>query len=307
MITTFVILELLWYRSERVRGYVELPEPSPVLASIFQTDPQLISIFYASNRAIDTPTGSAIDPDSIGYQRSTKLTFGAALVRVPEEHKIGRVERPFRLKLLGISIVRDPDEKAHFVIKQIATLSRDQFSDAVRLSGKKSAFIFVHGYWNSFSDAIFRLAQIVYDTNISAVPVAFCWPSMRTFDGYGYDRDSAVLSKGSFAELLELLHKEAGITSIYVVAHSMGNQIVADMLAYARLADIPLPVSEIAFAAPDVDQDVFSDQVKRIKDVTPGIGLTLYASKADKLLKASKLQSSRALVPRAGDVPVLHC
>ena len=50
---------------------------------------------------------------------------------------------------------------------------------------------------------------------------------------------------------------KAGVKNIYVVAHSMGNQIVLDALAQAAYMDLPVSLSELVFAAPDVDRDSF--------------------------------------------------
>ena len=61
----------------------------------------------------------------------------------------------------------------------------------------------------------------------------------------------------SFIQLIYLLQKDANVQKLYVVAHSMGNQIVVDALAHAANNDVPTPLSEVVLAAPDVDKDVF--------------------------------------------------
>jgi esterase/lipase superfamily enzyme len=94
--------------------------------------------------------------------------------------------------------------------------------------------------------------------------------------------------------VLDLLLK-AKVSQIYVVAHSMGNQIVVDALAHAQGSGIPLVLSEVVFAAPDVDRDVFESLIPLL--VNKAKGITLYASAADRALLASQL---KAQGPRAG-------
>jgi esterase/lipase superfamily enzyme/sugar lactone lactonase YvrE len=275
-------------------------EPDRKIVSDLAEDKQLISILFATNRELDPQAGPRIDPHGVGYARSKELTLGSALVRVPEAHKIGRIERPWNIVFLGISISTSEDEKSHFVIKQAGTMSREDFTGAIRQSGKDSAFIFVHGFDTSFADALFDVAQIVHDTNISSMPIAFSWPSKATMFGYDYDRESASRSRDLFAQLVELLQREAAISNIYIAAHSLGNQIVADFLDYAQIAKASFPLSEIAFAAPDVDRDHFAELVGKLKQTTPRLGLTLYASSADRALNASGAKAQGA---RAGDIP----
>jgi len=72
---------------------------------------------------------------------------------------------------------------------------------------------------------------------------------------------------------------------LFVVAHSLGNQIVVDALQQAALSNIRLNISELVLAAPDVDKDVFMSKAAQIKSVAGKI--TMYASSEDKALLAS--------------------
>ena len=75
-------------------------------------DPQLISVLYVSNRVVDFATS----PPLFSSKRSPNLTFGFAEVRVPENHKLGAVERPRRLVVWGITVRRDGERDAdHFI------------------------------------------------------------------------------------------------------------------------------------------------------------------------------------------------
>jgi len=69
-------------------------------------------------------------------------------------------------------------------------------------------------------------------------------------------------------------------------------------LADASRAGIPMSLTEVVLAAPDVDVDVFRSSSDRLKGATKGV--TLYASAADKALLASELKAGG---PRAGSIP----
>jgi esterase/lipase superfamily enzyme len=230
------------------------------------------------------------------------LAYGSAAIRVPDAHKIGQVERASDSDwtIFGITLWETkPDEKKHFVAKQFVGLSKDQFVDVIKRSKNDGALLFVHGIATPFPDAIFKTAQIAFDTNFPGVPITFAWPTTGTWQpwDYNYDRESALYSRDAFLDTLRLIHNDAGISKLCIIAHSMGNQIVVDALAHAQGAGIG--IAELVMAAPDVDNDVFRSMVTRLR--TAAKGLTLYVSSADKAMLASRLNAGGA--PRAGDVP----
>jgi esterase/lipase superfamily enzyme len=99
-------------------------------------------------------------------------------------------------------------------------------------------------------------------------------------------------------QLFHLIRDDAGITNVYVIAHSMGNQILLEALAHAHNAGDGIKLSEIIMASPDVPRDVFSQRIGALTLLSGG--LTLYASSADKALAASHVYSDFV---RAGDIP----
>jgi esterase/lipase superfamily enzyme len=120
---------------------------------------------------------------------------------------------------------------------------------------------------------------------------------------YLYDQASATFSREGFLDLIQLLQRDTRITTIHVLAHSMGNQIVVDALANSGPNILAKPLGEVILAAPDVDWDVFTKLATKIVRTGRGVtlrGVTLYASSTDKALVASRKLAGG--VPRAGDV-----
>jgi esterase/lipase superfamily enzyme len=107
------------------------------------------------------------------------------------------------------------------------------------------------------------------------------WPSGGEITAYDYDSEKCLtLSRSIFAR--------RWVSKIYVVTHSMGNQIVTGALAQASKIGVRIALTELVFAAPDVDRDVFVFLSNHLKSVAKGI--TLYASSADKALLAVRYQ-----------------
>jgi esterase/lipase superfamily enzyme len=238
-------------------------------------------VYYATNRKINDE--KTLQARSFTAERSMQLNYGLAIVSVPKNHVIGNVERPaFNYFKWGYDKEVDAD---HFRISSISPLERDKFVDELRTSSAESLLLFIHGYNVPFQDAIFKGAQIAYDANFGGRVLVFAWPSAGEFYKYDYDRESAEFSGGDLLAILRIVTQEIGNKRIYVVAHSLGNQVLIDALQQAALSKVALNISELVLAAPDVDKDVFMKKADEIRSVAKNI--TMYASSADKALLAS--------------------
>jgi esterase/lipase superfamily enzyme/Tfp pilus assembly protein PilF len=267
------------------------PPPPPPIG-----DPRLVEFLFASTRQeIAATPGNTV---SYSGERGP-LTFGAASVRIPPDHKIGHIERPSSWSLFGITLSSTPNEREHFVVKQVVSLSENGFDQVVRGKGAKTALVFVHGFNTTFEDALYRNAQIAWDLQYSGLSVLFTWASRGRVADYIYDRESAYLAREAFIALLEKLKRDYGIEQVNVLAHSMGNLIAVDALAnYARTSN-PVKIAHLVMAAPDVDRNQFLALVPVARAIVGG--MTIYASSADRALVASRKLAGG--VPRAGDVP----
>jgi esterase/lipase superfamily enzyme len=260
-------------------------------------DPHFVRVFFATNRRVEKaePQDKSLP---FGFGRSPDLVFGSSVVEVPKTHSLGNVERPNYTLLESRIMTWSENEKEQFILKELNVMTKDEFLHSIKSAGPSSALIFVHGFNNSFDDALFKVAQITYDSQYAGVPIAFSWPSKGDgILGYDYDRDSASYSLGAFQQLLYAIQHGAGVSKIHIVAHSMGNQIVTQALAQAVRNGVRLKISEVIFAAPDVDNDIFIQLSREIKPIAKGF--TLYASSADWALKASQAKASGL---RAGEL-----
>ena len=270
------------YKSTTVKATSEKPAQ----------DPRSVDFLFATDRVRkDEPLKA-----NFNYERAASLTFGLARVHVPDDHKIGNIELPGQgWVLFGITFGKeDVDPKKHFIIKSVEPLARSAWT---KMAEGNEAIVFVHGYNTTFDQAVLRTAQLIWDLQYRGTAVLFSWPSRGDTLSYEYDRNSALVARTHFIELLKILEQEAGIKQVHVIAHSMGNLVVLDALAnHIRTGD-PLKIAQLIMAAPDVDRDQYLQVTKSVSGIVNG--MTLYASAADKAMLASR---TFAQGPRAGDV-----
>jgi esterase/lipase superfamily enzyme len=107
---------------------------------------------------------------------------------------------------------------------------------------------------------------------------------MRVCRLYG-DREE-IVSRLSWAALVALSAPSlATVSKIIVIAHSLGSEVVLGALQQAALSQTALGITELIFAAPDVDRDLYLQRANQIKAAAGAV--TLYASSTDLALLAS--------------------
>jgi len=244
-----------------------------------------------------------------GAERARRLELGRALVTVPAAHRVPTIERPFALRVPYLQIVlyeQEEDPRRHFTLKEIKPLSQEEFLTLTRErlaashAFKDQALVFVHGFNTAFEHALYRAAQLAYDLKFDGAAFLYSWPSGGGVIGYGHDRESATQAEPYLKEFLDLVVRQTGAKSVSVIAHSMGNLPLLNVL---RELGPALPegvrLNEVILAAPDVDRDVFANLAAGIRPY--GRGITLYCSANDRAMSASRRFAGG--VPRAGDVP----
>jgi esterase/lipase superfamily enzyme len=165
---------------------------------------------------------------------------------------------------------------------------------------KDHAFVFVHGFNTTFDNALYRTAQITYDLGFDGAPFVYSWPSGGNVASYTYDRASVEQAEPMLSDFLDMVIQKTGAKSISFIAHSMGNELLLRVLERLK-PKIPqgVIISQVIFAAPDVDRDKFNNIAREIKNFAKGV--TLYAASNDRALAYS--QTFWGGIPRAGDIP----
>lgn len=257
---------------------------------------KLIKVFFATDRKL---IPNAQSPrDFFTGDRGHVISYGISEVSIPRDHKKGELESPFMLR----TYFENPAK--HIVLMRIDLHKHSEFMSELRtvVEGGKTneALIFVHGFNNTFEDAARRTAQIAHDIQFTGVPMFYSWPSGgKTLDyvSDGNDADQAV----SYLKLfLKDIAENTHFAHVTLLAHSMGNRTLTRAFI-ALKSEVPAKklqvFKEIILAAPDIDADVFRNEIAPAL-IASNSTITLYASSKDEALIASKKLNG---APRAGD------
>lgn len=270
-------------------------------------------IAFATNRNYDSSKKKI--EEKFGTKIVNGVRYGFCKVNIPlKTHKAGELKT-------GSWWFQDPNkDKVFFILKNsLKMLPRRDFFPAF---SKKDVLLYIHGYRNTFEDAILAGAQIQHDIQFPGQALVFSWASQGTLRGYLTDRKHA---KESWNELQALLirlmeYREEG-RDVHIVAHSMGNYVLVHALQmfqkYAKdkhpewvNKEHPLykepPFKSITFAAPDVHANAFGSYVNTATKLSSQT--TFYYSSEDFALKRSseiheQLQPNHAVFLRAGLYP----
>jgi pimeloyl-ACP methyl ester carboxylesterase len=183
-----------------------------------------------------------------------------------------------------------PNPQKEFAVTQVAKVqSEDQAFDWYRKNrnAKHQVVIFVHGFNNTYVDAVFRFAQIVHDSGTDAAPILFTWPSRgRAFD-YLYDKESANYSRRALEDLILQAVNSPDVSDVTILAHSMGGWLAAEALRGVAMREksIPAKIKNVILASPDIDIDVFRRQFTEMGPKRPHFAIL--TSTRDKALEVS--------------------
>jgi len=253
----------------------------------------MVSVFYATDRK---PTTSKAPNTFYGSDRDNVVHTGIAQVSIPDNHRIGELERPL------FSVLKE-NPKKHVVLRSLEELAEKEFlaevSRGLGALDDKVLLIFIHGFNVSFAEAARRLGQMTYDmfcqkdrhdhsAHLSVTPLLYSWPSEGKAASYFHDSESVVSSRTRFKKFLCDTLKKVQPEKVVLVGHSMGCRLLAESLHEIALEmnkRSKVLVHEIIMAAPDIDRGRFLDLAEQIKRT--GTRVTLYASAKDRALKLS--------------------
>lgn len=250
-------------------------------------------VWYGTNRQ---PMGNGFSG-----QRHPQVSYGRALVYVPEAHRFGETGSSLWQRMLRFDLrddrlrlqSTDPLDQGTF-FSQL----RDEMQAARDNGDAPHALVFLHGYNTSFEQAAIRAAQLGVDLNISGATAFFSWPSRGSAMAYTVDEASIEASEAAITDFLVKFSRECGADKVHIIAHSMGNRGL--LRALQRIAGnaqtrTTVQFGQIFLAAPDVDRDLFLDLSSLYAEHAERV--TLYASNADTAVHLSaKFHDS----PRAG-------
>ena len=246
----------------------------------------MVRVFYATDRK---PTGYIAPGKFYGGNRQAdeSLHLGTLDVSIPRDHRMGSLERPSVWKL---EFREDPEK--HVVLLSVVPKSEQEFytelSAKVASSAAKDAFVFIHGFDNTFEQAAWRTAQLSYDLGFQGAPIMYSWPSKGQLSGYAADEDTIDWATPHLEKFLEALVERSHATTVHLIAHSMGNRALTRALSTIaeKHAGVPPMFHHVFLAAPDIGVGVFRQVAATFPSMAKDV--TLYASSRDKAIIASE-------------------
>ena len=248
------------------------------------SDESTFRFFFATNRERAASQGS-ID-DRFTSERRNSLSFGSFDTRIEAS--------------LGLGMIINPSE--WFLNEEIQLLEtrdseRDEFVEALRrsveASPRRSLLLVVHGFREAFPSALRKTAFLAHVLDIDTPVLVFDWPGNQgsSLRGYRRARGVAQASGEELAELIKLVVEDVGPQRLWLLANSMGGQVVVDAFALlaqqADFSDASTEIENVVLTAPDVDHSKFNQHFKHAIHALAD-NVTVYVSSNDRALLVSR-------------------
>lgn len=234
------------------------------------------TVFVGTTRGLE---GSGV----FGGGRSEALRFARYDVAIPPQREVGEIKYP---------PPRRPNVATDFVTTDQRIYSaeadfRRDLSTALTANGRE-AIIFVHGFNNTFTEGLYRIAQLRHDLEVPGVALHYSWPSAAEPLGYVYDRDSAMFARTGLEDLIRET-VAAGATRVTLVAHSMGSFLSMEALRDIAKEDgkVMPQLRGVVLISPDIDVEVFRMQATDIGTLPQPF--IIFGSDRDRVLRLSAL------------------
>jgi len=241
---------------------------------------RIVPILSASTRKSETSNAS-----------DGTIRYAQSVISIPPGHKSGSIELPTYGKA---------DPRSNFVLVSQNEMDENEFKNtlATNISGRvgqnRDVLVFVHGFNTSSEEARNRLAQVMTDGHFGGVGVIFTWPSKGALLAYESDKEHATASRDALEQTLADIAATPGVGRVHVLAHSMGTWLAMEALrqhAIAGHVGLDGHLGEVMLAAPDIDIDVFRQQMARVGKTAK---VSVFASAGDRALGiSSKIAGDR--------------
>jgi len=285
-----------------------------------------VDVLYVTDRK---PLASKDGTLTYGHERSTSMAFGSCIVEIGRDVDWPVLAANSRKKERSVSLelkTRKTTEHARFpstplaVVpasngvkpdpsevkreKEIAFKLQENVEKRLAQTNCKEAFVYLHGFNNTFEDTVFVTAELWHFMGRRGVPIVYSWPAKQSLFGYGYDRESSEFTVFHFKQFLTALAGCGNLDKIHILAHSRGTDVAASAFRELVIAANALParggpiiespgqsarevmgkVGNVILAAADIDMEVASQRLVAEMAFMSAEKVTIYISHEDKAL-----------------------
>lgn len=278
------------------------------------------TIFFATNRKADVenllePYGrSRADAlmlgqlqarigDGVDWDELIEKTLGPVGSSRPEMHldppqEFGPLLTTAPPRMIVAQTDQDNQEaQVRFMARQDPGRGAFRFAEALNaemaVTQHQEIYVYIHGYRNSFTDALDSAASLHHYNGRRGAVVAFSWPSQKHLLDYLEDRESATFAVSDLRQLLVFLADHTDAQRINLIAHSMGTFLTSNTLREMRLIGYDqtpqqlqdrFRIDNVVLVAPDIDVDVLQKRFFREGFHHVSRRMTIYTSPDDKAL-----------------------
>ncbi len=187
-------------------------------------------------------------------------------------------------------------------IERIREFSAPHFWESIsQTAGNKSLVLYTHGFNIDFQRGCKRASEFQRSLGLGGRLILFSWPSDGLLVNYTADEADIYWSVDPLQMLLRGIVESMGRARFSIVAHSLGSRgVMLALLRMAESSDLPGrgPLfDQLVFLAPDIDAEIFSQHLSKIRPLVKNI--TLYVSDHDHPLALSNQLHG---YPRLGEV-----
>src|SRR5262245_2086418 len=289
-----------------------------------QVPPELrtpnMEVLYVTDRDVTKRTD--VGP-IYGYGRSRDLTFGVATVSItpqPTWEQLvadsirGDRSKSYELKTTSIRELGTFGIVLHYLqfrhrdlsltpeaTTQLADKQKpftDELEARLARTPQKDVFIYVHGFANSFDDAVFRSAELWHFMGRVGVPVAYTWPAGSSgIFSYFKDRESGEFTVYHLKQMLRAVMECPSVERVHIIGHSRGTDVATTAIRELSMEMQALDadpkksrkLQTLVLASPDLDGEVFNQRFLAERLVMLPNRMVIYFSPDDFALKASTL------------------
>ena len=241
--------------------------------------------FYVTNRHLECQDGPL--EECFGSQREEKLKFGYFDTMIEPTLGIGMLINP-----------TDWFQNREIQLRQVQPLDENEFISQIRqqveASPLGSILINVNGFREGFPSALRKTAFLSHVLDIDSPVLLFDWPGNQGSTPQGYRRAQRIATESGadLASTLELVIRQVEPGRVWLVANSMGGQVVAHAFHIlhrdADWVDSGAKIEKVVLTAPDVDKAEFNDQFKQ-EIAALSRNFIVYVSSNDRALLMSRI------------------
>lgn len=278
----------------------------------------VVDVLYVTDRA---PTATLGGQLTYSHRRSRSLAFGSAFVSLGKDvpwsalradSRVNKRSRDYPVFLREVwERGRFPEtpyglegEAADWKVASeaeeqeaiLAGLLRAEVLRRLALTPRKEVVVYVHGFNNSFSDAVVLAAELWHFMQREGVLISYTWPAgIGGVRGYAYDRESGEFTVHHLKQFLRILLGCGAVERVHLLAHSRGTDVLTTALrelvleARGTSGELPrlMPVANLILAAPDLDLDVAAQRIGSEHLQTAVERFTIYGCQEDRAITLS--------------------